>query len=453
MKAVNEVAGLIKFSRREPWCDIFDEVIEDHIGLALDEFGVDFDELADLIGDQWQAALWGCAFEDMLTQNWGEEELNIVDEYLKRRGWNEKGPNKIYLKALRNAKMSLYEVSEIIPGTSMLARDMIREAEPILIHERSATRSLHQWDRIGARIVTVGGRNVLAGGLLPFTHNSAETVLQSFAEILALEGEDAMERIESDELLKATASLFSTVWLEEALSGALGENLPELSNSDGDEIIFHDARFPLAKGVTQKEVRAMLDGMPELRSESGTFWNWLGEAKAKTAPESGKGQKLSTTMHDGTTVLGNLELKGKQLLLSTNSAARAKRGQALIESALSKLIATPLVEIRTVAQLIAEGAGEDDDIQEAPLSQEDAKTAMQSLLDTHYRETLDLPLPTLNNVSPRDAVSTPEGRREVVEWLKYLENRTGRDGDAGDPVAAYDFGWIWAELGVEDLRR
>jgi hypothetical protein len=35
---------------------------------------------------------------------------------------------------------------------------MIRGGEPVRVFERSATRSLKQWDRIAARIVTVLGR-------------------------------------------------------------------------------------------------------------------------------------------------------------------------------------------------------------------------------------------------------------------------------------------------------
>jgi hypothetical protein len=40
-----------------------------------------------------------------------------------------------------------------------------------------------------------------------------------------------------------------------------------------------------------------------------------------------------------------------------------------------------------------------------------------------------------------------------VAWLKYLENRTAGQKAAGDPTGDYDFGWMWAELGVEALRK
>jgi len=35
--------------------------------------------------------------------------------------------------------LSLYEVSDIVPGESFRARDLVRGGEPVLISERSAT--------------------------------------------------------------------------------------------------------------------------------------------------------------------------------------------------------------------------------------------------------------------------------------------------------------------------
>ena len=65
--------------------------------------------------------------------------------------------------------MSLYEVSNIVPGKSLLARDLIRGGEPIFVSEESATGSLVQWDRVAVRIVPVMGKNIFSGGLLLFT--------------------------------------------------------------------------------------------------------------------------------------------------------------------------------------------------------------------------------------------------------------------------------------------
>jgi hypothetical protein len=94
--------------------------------------------------------VWGCAFEDFLTRDF-DDGSNVVDDYLKRRGWKEGASTRAYMAALRTSVMSLYEVSDIVRDTSFRARDLVRGGEPVLISERSATRSLKQWDRIATR--------------------------------------------------------------------------------------------------------------------------------------------------------------------------------------------------------------------------------------------------------------------------------------------------------------
>jgi hypothetical protein len=59
----------------------------------------------------------------------------------------------------------------------------------------------------------------------------------------------------------------------------------------------------------------------------------------------------------------------------------------------------------------------------------------------------------LGNRSPRKAVKTDVGREKVVAWLKTLENHSANIGDPNDPMATYDFSWLWAELGVSALQR
>ena len=71
----------------------------------------------------------------------------------------------------------------------------------------------------------------------------------------------------------------------------------------------------------------------------------------------------------------------------------------------------------------------------------------------HYRATLDQPIGMLGGKTPRACARTKAGRQKVAAWLKFLESESGRKRRAGDPLGSYDFGWMWAELGIADLRR
>ena len=61
-------------------------------------------------------------------------------------------------------------------------------------------------------------------------------------------------------------------------------------------------------------------------------------------------------------------------------------------------------------------------------------------------------LPALGNQTPRKAVMTAKGRKKVIAWLKMLENQSAQP-RFEDPMGAYDFTWLWRELGVGDERR
>ena len=63
-------------------------------------------------------------------------------------------------------------------------------------------------------------------------------------------------------------------------------------------------------------------------------------------------------------------------------------------------------------------------------------------------------------VGGRAAISKDQGLEERAQaneddagWLKHLENRSSSQLDANDPMATYDFTWIWRELGIENLRK
>jgi hypothetical protein len=173
----HSLSGLMKWLTHEEWREPFAEVLDLHLGPACEDYEMVFEDIAEVIGDHAAMTLWGCAFEDFLTHSLEPDGRNIVEDYLKRRGWKESAGNRRYMEALRGSCMSLYEVSEIVPGQSFLARDLLRGGEPIRVSEHSATRSLKLWDKIGARIVEVSGKNILAGGLLPFRPSAATLLM------------------------------------------------------------------------------------------------------------------------------------------------------------------------------------------------------------------------------------------------------------------------------------
>lgn len=441
----NDISDLLAFISREgSWRERLQDVVAEHLLPALEEFEMDHDDLAELLGDQWSGVLWGCGFEDFLSRTY--DDGNIVDLYLKRRGWKETALNREYFAALRDTPVSLYEVSNVEPGASMMLRDLLSDADPITVREKSASRSLKQWDRIAVRMVRERDHHVISGALLPFRQEAVDFLMSGLRDVLKVKKRDALH-LSRDQRL-GCAPIFTTAWLITEINNALSPVLPSFCNSDGDEVVFHDLRFPLASGVTQKAVAAELDKVKGFAPEGGKFWNWL--APSRRGRRKAKGLMLDTQI-EGATVLGSLELKGKGLLVCVNSAERAEKIRTLVTNALEDRIKQPLTTIRTVEQMMADQRQADAEKDAVEIPPEIAQQLMWDHLDRHYRETLDAPIPALGGKSPRQAARTPAGRQKVIEWLKYLENRSA--GQAEGPIADYDFGWMWDELSLADYRK
>ncbi len=472
MGGTRSLQGLMKWLSRDEWRDLFAEVFDRHLLPACERTGVDVDQVISILGQDWfMTTVWGCAFEDFLTREL-DGGRNIVDDYLKRRGWKESASARAYLMALRGSVLSLYEVSDIVRDRSFRARDLVRGGEPVLISERSATRSLEQWDRIAVRVVQIGSQTLISGAVLPYDRDASEKVLKLLRNVAKrtdkekqklayLVGRDVndpaiVSGFSQTALLRAAAPTITTVWLIDIIDRYADPRIPEVRNAEGDELVFCTVHYPFAAGATADAIRLALGRCSELRRENATFWNWI-VPRQPAEPwgmqkKSSKSQTFTTLLDDGSLLLGNVELKHRALVLSVNSRSRSKRGRALLSDVLSGLVAQPLIEMQTLEQLMASRRH----TQSPPaldLSEEERRTIIHDSLDRHYRDLLDQPIPMLGNKSPRVAASTAKGRIKVVDWLKTLENHTAKFAGRNNDMATYDFGWLWTELDLNELRR
>ena len=194
-----------------------------------------------------------------------------------------------YLRALRGSVSSLYEVVEVKPDRGLVLRDLVRGGEPVEVDEQLGSRSAAIWDRIAARVLTIGGCHYLSGAVLNFEQEPAEAVLRVFrisperakrsiAESLSTLTEEQMREL--DELLadraiglEGGARVFTWIWLAHTLR-QLRAPQPTLTNFDGEEVVFTKVRLAVAK-AHRAEVARLLDQAPELAREAkGECWSW-----------------------------------------------------------------------------------------------------------------------------------------------------------------------------------
>jgi hypothetical protein len=457
--------GLVDWSRRDPWTERMAATMENHLRPACEANDIAVEELAEVIGPLAMTAL-DCAFEDCCTVVWNDG-TNLASDYLKRRGWKETALNRAYIEALRSSVMSLHEVSDVRPGESFLARDLVRGGEPVRVIERTATKTLAAWDVIAARIVTVRGKTQLTSAVLAVERALAEEILGIFertkrrlprdtAEVLEGVAPDLRARLvaelaDTDQLLRSAASTITTVWLNDAIRRCLAPT-PELANTDGDPLEFMTLHYRIVPAASLTDVVAALSRVSDLRPEDdGAHWTLF--APEPLSPKAGR-RKRPADPDAGRTVHASLSLEDGVLKALVNSEARARRLRNLLDPALEGLVREPLVERVTPEQaMAAHGATGTPTPPRMPegVDPEELRAALHQMLDRQYSKTLGEPVPMLGGKTPRQAARSKKGRQAVANWLKTLELTSARL-PADDPMRDYDYGWMWRELGVADLR-
>jgi hypothetical protein len=457
---------ILKWAERDEWNEQLASVFADHFGPVLEDFEMTIEQVIEVLKPDGFMPLFGCAFEDFMTCNFEPDERNVVDDYIKRRGWKESAPVKSYLRALQRSVMSVYEVVGTAPGSHCHLRDLIRGGEPMRVEDRLGSENVVQWDRIAARLLEIKGKTYMSAGVLRLSFDDGTEIVQEIRKLekellkrmrkpLREEGltEIDLRRLPTAEaILGEMAPLFTRTWLATMLGRLLNPASPEIRNSEGEPVQFCETRLPLLDLGSRIEGR--LDALSELTRNAGGGPSWSWTAASSSTPglehESGseQGLNLDGLAENGARLLGWVRLEADALILETNSRGRAERGRDLLTAALGALVGLPLISVRTAAQM----PGESRMATQLSLSLEEQNEALQPALDRHYRATLDVPLPALDGKTPRQAVRSRPGREKVARWLKYLENQTERRSRVwGQP--GYDFAWMWDALKINDLRR
>jgi len=456
--------GVVEWSRRNPWRERMGEMVEKHLRKACDLNDIDIHDLPEVIGDAAMAAL-DCAFEDCCTVIW-EDGSNLCTDYLKRRGWKETAMNRAYIEALRDSVMSLHEVSDVRPGESFLARDLVRGGDPVRVSERTATKTLVAWDIIATRIVTVRGVVQMTGAVLTIDRDLAEDMLgllrrtKARAPGMAAETFGAADPVlrarleaelaDDEQVLRVGASMITTLWLNDAIRRCLAPP-PEMLNTDGEPIEFLTLHYRLAPKATAAQIVETLSAIPDLRADDeNAHWTWFAPGKPVAR---GARRKRNDDPDAGRTIHGDVSLHEGKLEVRVNSEARAARIRRLLSPALAGLVQEPLVERMTPEQAMS-GTPPAREMASRGLDgvdPVDLRKAVHEIMDRQYRTTLETPVPMLDGKTPKQAVRSAKGRIAVANWLKGFEQNTARLPE-DDPMRDYDFAWMWEKLGISDLR-
>jgi hypothetical protein len=224
------------------------------------------------------------------------------------------------------------------------------------------------------------------------------------------------------DFFKRFGRIFFVWWLQHVVL----VSRPQLRTADGDELVVAAAVFDVRD---REALDRALANHPDLDRQDDGSYAWL---------EPGG----SDDFRRG---LGTFVPSGDRLVLETMSKARAERGRAFLEALAGAAVRYRATSVESIERALERRPPRPPREDERVPPEVEAEL-LQNLYAQHYRAWLDTPLPALRGQTPRDATQSKAGRARVVAQLKDLESLSARDRLAGRP--AYDFGWMWAELGL-----
>ncbi|HEV8367691.1 MAG TPA: SEC-C metal-binding domain-containing protein [Pyrinomonadaceae bacterium] len=339
-----------------------------------------------------------------------------------------------FLKNSIQTPFTFCEVLEVKPGSGMKLRDLLRERVYDIV-EHSASQSLKRGEILYCAPTEFQEvTSNLATSPYSLRAISKVDVLNFRKELL---GEIDQSTLSDDDLLEFEddfRGLYLDLFTEMFAP-------PHIVNTDGDDLIEHKVYFDL------DSVEEAFDKLKELAGkdqdvliEQPTFKGkriiaaeipWLGctiEAQKK---------------HGGPILLGLLNLENDQLIAEVNSTDRAEQIKLLVEERLGEHARYKTTLISPMEGAIEElwdqrlntGAleagpsgsfsGSEDFDPDSP----ELHALLNKLAEEHWTRWYDDPVPALNDMTPREAATTPEGRDLLESLLLYYESESKRRGD------------------------
>ena len=348
----------------------------------------------------------------------------VADMFLERAG-NRLDPEACKaIERMIAARLRPYQVVEVVLDEGLRLLDLSTD-ERLFVSERSATHQLHQWDLLAARVTRFeDGRRELDGSvyLLPLRlKDKLLGLLRGAHKSVRRKAPTA----EDDLIWRMSAAIIHAFWLANVVFAAP----PSVVTAEGDPMEFGRVAYDV---VDVLAVRAALEAHPEIDSDETDSWVWFEKAHDEAFERRS---------------LGHLRLEDGRLTLEVTSRRRAERLRRLVQDAAGGALRHRSTRFESVEKAVARHHKRPSPEAEPELPPEEVAPLMAAYKQRHYSTWPDTALPALDGRSPRRAARLKTLRPKLVDLLRDMENHEAHAARPDNPP--YDFGWMWAELGLE----
>ena len=359
-------------------------------------------------------------------------EHTLVARFLKESSWKVDSFTKRFLEVGRTEPLTFWQVEAVEPNKGLLLKDLFAERE-YFVHEISATRTIKKFDIVLCQVIGLDGEYILSGtGPYPLTPSRFRERITTFANQLKKSGGHSIKPIE---LLGYDIDFIACY--EDCVKELLNPPLPELRNTDGEELVFTTSRYtfnPENRTDIIEKLKSMwnIEHHGDEEDEEAEFV-WVAEGKNKPMESITR---------------GHITVGSDYIETECNSE---KRDTRLKDRLIRNL--RDWIEYRVTSHkpFDMENIPESDEPQGSGLLDVDtlpgeARQQLVEMMEKQYMGWADERIPALQNKTPKEAVKTKAGREKVIGLINDWENSQLR---MPNPQFQFDFNKLREELGLE----
>jgi len=346
-------------------------------------------------------------------------EMPIAEHYL-RHNEDRLGPlERRFIQETCSRHFSFYVVLNLEPGRSLTLRDLFCRQE-VTVWEKQASSTLRRGDTLFARTISLDGVSIMFG-CAPFA------IPASFQPALI----DARDHIEkhfgpfNQEMLADYDFEIRELYYD-IREQLLNPQMPDIRNIDGDPLqpttLYYRMHCSPQEAFTALRSLALPEEGEDLLAAAG--YDKQGQLRKVDIPWLKRGTRKHASWEN--TLMGNISIEGDQLIVAVNSRERAESIQRKITRRLGKR-----VEFQRAVHEFLKKAFEEQKSSPPAASQADeelmdspeVRAKLKEMAEEHWRRWLDMPLPALNNQTPREAARTEKGMERLEALLMDFEQR------------------------------
>ena len=352
------------------------------------------------------------------------QERRVSELILARGGPLLSAGQREWIELLASKPIRLYEVTEVMPGESMLMQDLLLpDSAPVLVQEKTGSRQAVRFDLIAGRIVPVDSHFELSGAVYAFPRNRSDGLIGELRR--ELEGADP----DSPLAKEVTGCVIPRHWLKLFVTPAMVPQFVDPVTKEPILLITDHYRVKDWQALEQA-----LSGEADVAGNRRDGWERLFDG----------GNGL-----EGSSAAINPGERQDRLSVFYRTQMYADTGRPWFEGVAGQSVAFVSREITDPKDAVSKNRPGNAHAPPAPprLPPE----VMSELLGRHirqfYQHWADQPLPALGGRTPREAIRTAEGLEQVKFLLHSYEHGEARQAknEHREPVS-YDF--LWQDLGV-----